>query len=1001
MAYHKLLQRQIRKYLGADALKDPVMLKFVEAVHNSYNSFDRDKELYVHSFQISEREYQQVNEDLMAEVMLKKLSIAKLKKAIKKIDHENEIELHAESDDLLVVVDYLNHQINKRKLIEEKLRDLSLVSEETSNMVIIADARRHIVWVNNAFLQTSGYTFDEVVGKKPGEVLQGPDTNPNTVREIRDALAEGKSFHGLLLNYSKQGSPYWNELSINPIRDEAGNVVKFISIATDVTERIKKNIELANRASQFKGLSENIPAVIYEYQFNKDGTEAFRYISPAIEKIMGVTAETFARDAFTYIHPDDRPRFIEKNEHARDTHEPFSDITRMMIPGKGLRWQAVASSYTYETPEGAAVYTGIISDITGEKHAEEALKVNEEKYRGMITNMQLGLVEMDNLHVITYANQAFCDMSGFQQPELIGRKPDRLFKITTQSNHTQADACEIKIIDKAGRHRWWFISTAPHKNDKGQQIGYVRIHLDITQQKHLEENLVKAREEAISLANTKETFLANMSHEIRTPLNGIIGMIRELAKMNLSTQQEMYVKYAGSASQHLLSIINNILDLSKIEAGVFDLEKKSFSLQHLLREVEGMMKGAVMEKMLQTNYTVAPELANRFMGDSLRIRQVLLNILSNCIKFTEKGFVNVACTAKAAAPDTQQVTIVITDSGIGMDDDFLKNIFNKFTQENDSIQRKYGGTGLGMAITYELLQLMKGSIHVISTRGQGSKFEISLPLAIDHHYKETEETTVDYHSLLAGKRILLVDDNEMNRLVVVNLLSHYHTTMVEAVHGEEAITLLSSQIFDIILMDLQMPRMDGFETTRWIRRHKITTPIIALTANAFKSEIDKCMDAGMNDFVTKPFDEDVFIRTLMANLPYSKKSQPSVKQEAPPPAVTAVTQELYNLTRVHTMSRGNQQFIQRMLQMFTQQATDFIASLQHAVTAQDLPTLNKIAHKIKPAIHDFGITTLKDDIAYLETVPTFQPDIPTRVAHIQNILQQVLQKIETPTPINK
>ncbi|MCZ8214731.1 MAG: PAS domain S-box protein, partial [Cyclobacteriaceae bacterium] len=527
------LEKQIHKYLSEEQSNNPELTNLLSAISESYHSFERDKELSTHSFNISEREYQEVNNHLQAEVELKKQSIYKLKQAIKSIDSENEIGLSHDSDDLLVIVNYLDEQIKKRKEIEKQLRDLSLVSEKTSNIVIIADAEQRIVWANKAFTETSGYTLEEMQGKKPGHVLQGKNTDYKTVNEIRDALRQGKNFHGQLVNYNKKGEEYWVELSINPIKDAQGNIEKFISIATDVTDRISKSeqllkselkwkiaiegsgggvfeydvqrkvftcsdnlkrlfglaidaphllpeqllplihpenrykskkaflkflsdrsssfnqelslktldnhylailvkaiatkndenglpiqllgittniteikqtqTELANRVRQFKGLSENIPAVIFEYQFNNDGTEGFRYVSPAIEKVFGVSVPDFMANALKYIHPDDRDSFIWKSKLARSSNKPFFEESRLVIPGRGIVWQSMASSYTYDTLEGSSVYTGLISDITREKNATSALKVNEEKYRGIITNMQLGLLEVESNDVITYA----------------------------------------------------------------------------------------------------------------------------------------------------------------------------------------------------------------------------------------------------------------------------------------------------------------------------------------------------------------------------------------------------------------------------------------------------------------------------------------------------------------------------------------------------------------------------------------------------------------------
>jgi signal transduction histidine kinase/CheY-like chemotaxis protein len=428
-------------------------------------------------------------------------------------------------------------------------------------------------------------------------------------------------------------------------------------------------------------------------------------------------------------------------------------------------------------------------------------------------------------------------------------------------------ASEVEVKDKWGNAKWWLIGRAPRYNETGQMIGSMGIHLDLTGHRELELSLIKAREEAEKSAKAKEVFLANMSHEIRTPLNGIIGMVRELMDTQLSVEQNTSVSHAQTASQHLLSIINNILDLSKIEAGAFELEKKPFNLKEIMEEAERILRPSITKKELAVTFLVDNELSNCFLGDSPRIRQVLLNIVNNAIKFTEAGFINVECKVVGASETSQHVKIIIADSGIGMEENFIKMIFTKFSQENNTLRRKYGGTGLGLAITHELVNLLGGKIQVESEKGRGTKFIMDFNFEIHSNQpKDEAPMPIDYMKTLSGKNILLVEDNQMNRLVATNLLKRYQINIVLANHGREALEKIEEQSFDMILMDLQMPVMDGLEATRLIRKQNNKTPIVALTANAFKSEIASCYEAGMNDFATKPFEVEVLLSTIAKNL---------------------------------------------------------------------------------------------------------------------------------------
>ncbi|RZK65389.1 MAG: PAS domain S-box protein, partial [Pedobacter sp.] len=321
-------------------------------------------------------------------------------------------------------------------------------------------------------------------------------------------------------------------------KDENGRPLKVVGTHTDITPIKRTEQELEQRVKQFKSLSENIPGVIYEYEYREDGTDGLRYISPAIERVFGITADDFWNQK--YITPKDQLRINEKQQHSRNTLESFYDETEITIPGLSTRWYAVHSSYSYtDQDNNAKVFTGFMSDITERKSVEESLRINEEKYRSILANMKLGLLEIDNGGHITYANNSFCYMSGYAMPELIGKSASELFlpegRLDSEKEKWKsiekglADAYEVETRDKKGNKKWWLSSGAPRYNDKAELAGSIGIHLDITDKKNQELELVDARIEAEQSAQSKETFLANMSHEIRTPMNAIMSMANQLA----------------------------------------------------------------------------------------------------------------------------------------------------------------------------------------------------------------------------------------------------------------------------------------------------------------------------------------------------------------------------------------------------------------------------------------------------------------------------------------
>jgi len=607
--------------------------------------------------------------------------------------------------------------------------------------------------------------------------------------------------------------------------------------------------------------------------------------------------------------------------------------------------------------------------------AEYMLRIREEKYRNIAANMRLGLLEVDNNDHINFVNQSFCDMSGYTVEELMGAEASTLFakddqvailrQKTDLRRHGHSDAYELKVYNKKGEPKWWLISGAPHYNDKGDLIGSIGIHLDITGQKRLEHDLKEAKLQAEKSAEAKELFLANMSHEIRTPMNAIMGMSQQLYKTTLTSRQSTFLHAILHSAEHLLVIINDILDISKIEAGKLNLEAIGFSMQESVQGALEVMQHKAEEKGLVLKAVIDEAVNEVLIGDPHRFKQVLLNMISNSIKFTEKGSVTIGCSVLATAAGRQTIQITVRDTGIGMDEAYLGQLFNKFSQEDDSVARKYGGTGLGMSICKKLIELMDGRIEVSSKKNEGTAITFILPFQTGNQSDlPAKEEMVFNSSLLAGCRILLVEDNEMNRLVATTTLEHYSVELQEAVNGEEAIRMLKNAHFDLVLMDVQMPVMNGIEATHAIRRDiSATIPIIALTANAIKGESDKCIAAGMNAYISKPFQEQVLVRTICSLL--GKETGAAIPEKPAPTSAEA----LFDLEQLRQISHGDEKFIAKMVAMFVQTAPASIAAMKSALQTNDFAKVKSIAHGLKPSIDSFGIVSMKTRIRDIESFP--------------------------------
>lgn len=522
-----------------------------------------------------------------------------------------------------------------------------------------------------------------------------------------------------------------------------------------------------------------------------------------------------------------------------------------------------------------------------ERRADQmALALSEERYKGIIANMNLGLIEVDLNDRIRYANQAFTIMSGYTNDELLGQQASKLFLnkhsydvISAKAearNQGISDVYELEVEHKSGEVRWWFISGGPLVDSSGKTIGSIGIHLDITDRKRLESELKEARSEAELSSRYKEQFLANMSHEIRTPLNGVVGMIRELRRTELQEQQSFYLDLMKKAADNLLVILNDILDISKVEAGKLILKRNPFEFRAVLRQAVEVLRPKYEEKSLAIKIHVADEIAECFVGDEYRINQILLNLLGNAIKFTDTGEIDLTAELIQTIDEKQTLEILVRDTGIGIRDEFKDRLFQQFSQEDRDDRRRFGGTGLGLSITRQLVELMDGSIQVESEVGVGSTFTVSLTLPIEHNWQpqllESQDTLeVDR---LKTKRVLVAEDNEMNQAVIEIMLSNYGVDVVCVENGQEAVDTLLNDSFDLVLMDIQMPEMDGIAATKIIRTDlSLELPIIALTAKALKTDKIRYKEAGINAYVPKPFEEYDLLSEMIRALDQADKNK--------------------------------------------------------------------------------------------------------------------------------
>ncbi len=870
--------------------------------------------------------------------------------------------------------------ITQRKQNEEELKRLSLVASANENGVVFTDVEGKITWCNEGFCKTTGFLPEDILGKTPVELLHGELTDAEQLQKMIDLFFSGHNFDVELMCYRKNKTHFWGRAKGQSVLNGKGEVLQYFAIVEDISNEKEAQQKLAEFEQRFRTALEKIGDNVWEHDM-VTGKTSFSNSAGISGYVPGKTKDNVAL-WWNQVPAEDRRMLVRNNQLYKEGKIDHHILEYRLINSDGSeRWVLDRGVVIEKDKDDKPLkIVGTHTDITERKKAEQLLQMNEEKYRSIIANMNLGLLEVDNNEIIQYANQCFCNMSGYELEELKGRKASLLFTrgessemIETKNDLRKkgiSDAYEIAMKNKRGELKWWLISGAPRFDDQGNLVGSIGIHLDITEQKEIELELHDAREAAEQSAKTKELFLANMSHEIRTPMNAILGMAHQLNKTTLNSTQHFYLDTISKAADHLLVVINDILDISKIEAGKLSLERIGFKPDEVIKHCMMVMNHRAEEKGLRLLKEGGEGHCPVFIGDPHRLTQVMLNLISNAVKFTEKGYVLVKCKLTPEISRQQSLIVSVTDTGIGMDESYQESLFQKFTQEETTTARKYGGTGLGMSISKQLIELMNGSIDVKSKKGAGTTITISVPFEVGSiNDIPKEKGIVADTSILKDKKILLVEDNEMNRLVANAVLETTGVIITEAENGLEAIECLKQQEYDLILMDVQMPVMDGLEAAAKIRKDiNKTIPIIALTANAIKGESDRCRAAGMNDFLSKPFEEEELIQMLCHWLESGSIESKSNKQ-------ALQTKRLYDLSSLNRISQGNTAFLKKMVTLFNEQVPKSVQEMKDALQQKDFTKLRSIAHKIKPAIDNMGIAALHQVIRDIEKNAAEAPDI--------------------------
>ena len=596
---------------------------------------------------------------------------------------------------------------------------------------------------------------------------------------------------------------------------------------------------------------------------------------------------------------------------------------------------------------------------------------SEMRYRSMIENMELGILEVDNHGFISEAHDRFCTMTGYTREELIGQNAKDLllvpeFEPVMKLQHDQrqrgnAGSYEIKLRRKDGSEAWVLISGAPFYDENGDISGTAGIHYDITERKELENDLRVARVQAEKAQRAEHEFLANMSHEMRTPLNSIIGMTQMLLSGELSEEQQNITGIISHSSQLLLSLINDILDVSKLDAGSVSVQTDEFDLTELLENIRSTFAIKSREKDIQVGLNITGEPLTYVKGDSMLLNQILMNLVGNAEKFTDHGNLDIEANVETL-PNKHLVSITVRDTGVGIPAEQLPFIFDKFHQVTRTSTKRHGGTGLGLAITHKILNILGSEIKVLSEPGKGSEFSFTLESSItDRHINPTTRDITNWSvaTNVQQRKVLVAEDNELNQRYIDMLFKKVGMAYRIVSNGQEAIDQCQTESFDLILMDIQMPDVDGLQASTAIRKSGIntTTPIVALSAMTLNGYRELLDEAGIDDYLPKPFTPKEFYAMIGYYLG-DRDGMNSGSEETDPVSQPFQFSDELDQAILWDSYGDDLDYALDIFLTFRQNIEGEMIYLKSLRNEADLPKLYRVLHRLKPTFQMVGLPEL-------------------------------------------
>jgi PAS domain S-box-containing protein len=919
---------------------------------------------------------------------------------------------HGPEGDIEGVVIFANEvtpQALIKKQIQESEAHFRMIAEMMTDKITNATPDGHVFFYNKSWLDYTGASFKELVKDGWGKWIH-PDELEETKITWSKSVETGMDFSMELRMLNHLGEYRWHASKARAVKDDEGKVKLWIGFNSDIENQKQKTMDLERmvyeRTLELQKVNDELK------QKNELLNIRNKEIEDSKEKLLSDYSRSLieaSHDPMIVISPKGKitdvnqaainvTGIIRQKLFGTNFYDYFTEPKKAKEVYKEVFLKGFVVDYPLVIKDGVltpvlfngSVYKGekgkvlgavvVARDITEQRKNDAILQTTLKELSDYKYALDASsIVEVtDNQGVMKYVNENFCKISQYTSEELIGNSHKMINSAyhskelmrglwkTISSGNIWRD--EIKNQAKDGSYYWVLTTIVPFTDITGKPYQYVAIRTDITEQKRIEKELIEAKETAelatsyAEIAQTKaedavkskQQFLSNMSHEIRTPMNAIIGFTKVLLKTELTAKQKEYLTAIKVSGDALIVLINDILDLAKVDAGKMSFESIPFKMAYSISSMLHLFETKIQEKNLKLIKEYDQRIPEVLMGDPVRLHQVILNLISNAVKFTSEGTITVSVLQLSENDESVTIEFSVTDTGIGIPENKKSTIFENFQQASSNTSRIFGGTGLGLSIVKQLVEPQGGSIQVESELNEGSRFSFVLSFQKTTNQAETVNDIIELDTEIKDIKVLVVEDMALNQLLMRTLLDDFGFSSDITANGKLAIDKLARHKYDVILMDLQMPEMNGFEATKYIRETlKSDIPIIALTADVTTVDLAKCKEVGMNDYIAKPVDERLLYSKIVG----------LVKKNIPNKSIIIEKTRYTDLSYLTQRTKSDPALMTEMISLYLEQTPPLISAMKQSLKDKDWATLGSAVHKMIPSFSIVGIKPNFESIA--------------------------------------